>query len=139
MANIQIKTGDKFSEKIIYPDLSYKIIGAAFQVFNTCGYGRSENFYQKAFAKELELVGIKFVREKKVVSEYKGEQIGRYFLDFDIENKVSAELKARPKLGYAHIKQIVDYLKSTGYKLAILIHFTRDGVKYRRILNSYIR
>lgn len=56
-----------------------------------------------------------------------------------IENKVLAELKVRPKLGYAHIKQIVDYLKSTGYKLAILIHFTRDGVKYRRILNSYIR
>ena len=40
--------------KIIYPELSYKIIGVAFKIFNEIGFGMSEKFYQKAFAKELD-------------------------------------------------------------------------------------
>lgn len=50
-------------EKIIYPELSYKIIGIAFKIFNEVGFGMSEKYYQKAFAKELE--SEKLLYEKK--------------------------------------------------------------------------
>lgn len=46
------------------------------------------------------------------------------------------ELKARHNLGYPYIKQVMNYLKAGNYKLAIILYFTKDGVKYRRILNS---
>ena len=120
---------------VIYPELSYKIIGAAFRVFNNVGYGMSEKFYQQAFAKELEILQIGFEKEKLVNIIYGGESIGKYFLDFVVDGKVVVELKVRPRLGYVHIKQVMSYLKTTGHKLAILVYFTRDGVRYRRVLN----
>ena len=131
-ANIRIRT----DEKVIYPDLSYMIIGATYQVFNDMGYGLSEQTYQKAFAKELETRNITFKREQLATLQYKGEPVARFFLDFVLEEKIVVELKVRSKLGYAHIKQVMNYLKATGLKLAILIYFTRDGVKYRRVLNA---
>ena len=128
----------KTSEKVIYPELSYKIVGATFKVFNTCGYGHSEKYYQSAFAKELKQEEVQFKREHRVKVQYAGRTIGNYFLDFTVNHQVVVELKARARLGYIHVKQVMDYLRSTGYKLTPLIYFTRSGVKYRRIVNSYI-
>jgi GxxExxY protein len=121
---------------IIYPKLSYKIIGIAFRVFNEIGFGMNERYYQKAFAKELEKEKLFYEKEKIVKLNYKQQNIGNYFLDFVIENKIIVELKVKPKFGYVHIRQVLSYLKATGYKLAILIYFTRDGVKYKRIVNA---
>jgi len=126
------------SGKIIEPELSYKIIGLAFEVFNDLGYGMSEKYYQRAFAKLLEENKIPFQKEQHIKLLYHEEPIGSYFLDFVIDKKIVVELKIRPRLGYIHIKQVMGYLKSTGHKLAILIYFTRDGVKYRRIINERV-
>ncbi|MBI4132745.1 MAG: GxxExxY protein [Candidatus Sungbacteria bacterium] len=123
------------SGKVIYPELSYKIIGIAFTVFNTIGYGMGERYYQRAFAKALEETRIPFKREQLVQLRYQDKPIGRYFLDFVVEDKLVIELKVRPRFGYTHIKQVMSYLKTTDYKLAIIIYFTREGVKYRRIIN----
>ena len=123
-------------DDLIYPELSYKLIGTAFKVFNDTGYGMNEKFYQKIFAKKLESENLNFDKEKLIKINYQGEEVGRYFLDFIVDNKIVVELKVRPRFGYVHVKQVMDYLKTTGYKLAILIYFTRDGVKYRRVINA---
>lgn len=46
--------------KLIYPDLSYKIIGILFEVFNELGYSYKEVYYQRAIAKSFETLGIEF-------------------------------------------------------------------------------
>ena len=120
---------------LIYPELSYKLVGSAFKIFNDLGYGFPEKHYQQAFGELLKQQGFAFKREYFVQLEYLGEKIGKYFLDFVVDEKIVIELKVKSKMGYVHIKQVVCYLRSTGYKLAILIHLTRDGVKYRRIVN----
>ncbi len=122
--------------ELIYPELSYKLVGLAFKIFNEFGYGMAEKFYQQAFAKSLAEEGFKFQREKLVRLKFLDAPIGKYFLDFVVDEKIVVELKVKPQLGYIHIKQVTSYLKSAGYHLAILIYFTRDGVKYRRILNA---
>lgn len=68
---------------------------------------------------------------------YEGKPITKLFLDFLIEDKIVVEFKVLPKIGYIHIDQVMGYLKATNKKLAILIYFTKDGIKFRRILNSY--
>lgn len=122
--------------EVIYPELSYKLIGTAFAVFNSHGFGMSEKFYQKVFAETLTSEGMPFIREKLVQKSYGDEKTVKWYLDFVVDDKIVLELKVKPKLGYVHIKQVLEYLKVTGYKLAILIYFTREGVKYRRILNA---
>ena len=125
-------------DKIIYKDLSYKITGAAFNVFNKIGYGLNEKYYQKALALELDNLGISYIREKQIKIDYGNQNIGSYFADFIVDDKIVVELKTKPRFGYVHIRQVVEYLDKFGKKLAIIIYFTRDGVHYRRIINPRI-
>lgn len=121
---------------LIYPELSYKIVGLAFKVFNDVGYGMNEKFYQTAFQNLLQESKLDYKKEQLVKLSYANQPAGKYFLDFIVDSKVIVELKVRPRLGYVHIRQVMSYLKSTGHKLALLIYFTRDGIKYRRIVNA---
>ncbi len=123
-------------DDILFPEVSYQIVGAAFEVFNRLGWGHKEIIYQKAFSEELRQRKISHEREKIVEFRYKNTTLGKQILDFMINKEVVVELKIKPRLGYTHIKQVMEYLKLTNCKLAILLYFTPDGVKYRRILNS---
>ena len=123
---------------LIYPELSYKIVGSGFNVFNELGAGLSEKIYQAALAKEFAHKNIFFEREVYIPLEYQNENVGRYFADFIVDNKVIVELKVVSKLGYAHTKQLLGYLRSSRIKLGILLYFTNEGVKYRRVLNSMV-
>lgn len=53
-------------EKLIYPELSYKIIGIAFKIYNQLGHDIKEKYVQKAFEMALKEEGIKFIKEKEV-------------------------------------------------------------------------
>ena len=128
--------GNNANKELIFPELSYKIIGAAFSTFNELGYGLSEKVYQRALAKELEKLGLKFEREFYIPLRYGHENLSRHFADFVVEGKILVELKVVKKLGYSHARQVLDYLHSSGMRLGILLYFTREGIKYRRIINS---
>jgi len=121
--------------KIVYKDLSYQLIGAAYKVYNSLGFGLQEKYYQRAYEKELQKLSIPYKKELKVDLNYDGDKIGQYFLDFLIDDKIIIELKVVPRLRHVHIKQVLEYLKVLKKQLAILIFFTDEGVKYRRILN----
>lgn len=132
----QIKTNNvRISKELIYPELSYKLIGIAFKIYNSLGFGLQEKYYQRAFEKELSSMSIPYEREMMVDLNYNGEKIGKYFLDFLVEEKIILELKIAPRLRQIHIKQVFEYLKVLNKKLAILIFFTDQGVRYRRIIN----
>ncbi|EKD24154.1 MAG: hypothetical protein ACD_81C00091G0002 [uncultured bacterium] len=125
------------NNQVIYPEESYDIVGAAYAIFNELGYGFKEVVYQKAFAQELKKRNYNFENEKEIEVKYDNVILGKYRLDFIVDEKIVVELKVRHALGYAHIKQVMGYLKAGNYKLAILIYFTEEGVKFRRVLNSY--
>ena len=120
---------------LVYPELSFKIIGIAFNVYNDLGYGYQEKYYQKAIALDLNQGGIKYEREIPIKLEYKGEKIGKYFIDFIIENKIVLELKIGSCFHRRDIKQILTYLKASGLKLGIIILISPSGIKYKRIIN----
>ncbi len=125
-------------QNLIYPEISYELVGLAFNIFNKLGYGFQEKYYQRAFAKEMDKLNIKYEKEKRVDIQYEDGILGRYLLDFLVENKIVVELKTRPRFVYIDIKQVLNCLKVGDYKLALIIYFTSSGVKYRRIVNSYI-
>lgn len=125
-------------QDIIFPELSYSLIGANFKVYNELGWGYTEVQYQKALAKELDSVGIKYKREFYIPLKYQDKHISKFFADFVAEEKILLELKVVHKLGYSHTKQIFPYLVAAGIRLGILVYFTKDGVKYRRVLNPHI-
>ena len=124
------------SAELLYPELSFKLVGLAMELFNKIGYGMPEKYYQKAYAELLTRESINYQKELYVNLSFEGLPLTKHFLDFKIEDKIVIEFKVRHRLGYVHIKQVTAYLKATGCELAILIYFTPEGIKYRRIINS---
>ncbi len=123
--------------RLVYPKLSYKIIGILFDVYNNLGYGYQEKYYQKAIASEFRKNKIKFKEQVSSPISFKNEKIGSYFLDFLVENKIIVEIKKGNEFHKSDIQQVYAYLKHFNIKLGLLIGFTKDGVKFRRILNLY--
>lgn len=123
-------------EDLIYPELSYKLVGLAYNVFNELGHGHLEKIYQKAYAKELKEAGIVFKEQAPYQVIYKEEIIGNNFLDFLIEEKVIIELKRSDFYSKKYIDQVSNYIKVSNLKLAILINFTSNGVRIKRIVNE---
>jgi len=120
---------------IIYPDLSYKIMGAIFEVHKSLGPGFKESIYEKALIKELTLLGLKIEVQKTIPVFYKGEKVGLHKLDLVVEDKLVIELKAVESFSPHHRSQLLSYLKAGGYKLGILVNFSKSKVEYCRVVN----
>jgi len=120
---------------IIYPELSYKIIGVLFDVFNQLGYRYQEKYYQKAISNALAELKIPFKEQVQAPIEFKGQIIGRYFYDFLIDGKIILEIKRGDNFSVSDIKQIVAYLERSKLHLGILARFSSRGLKYKRIVN----
>lgn len=132
----QIKTLMKNEAKLLEPKLSYKIVGALFKVHTALGPGHQERYYQRACAIEFEKEGLKYSKELKIPFEYNGKSIGRYYLDFLIEDKIPLELKVTREFSKADIGQLLKYLRKTNKQLGMLVNFGSSSLEYNRIINS---
>ena len=121
---------------IVYKDESYKIVGAAFKVYNNLGHGFLEAVYQEALEIELQRQGIPYEREKELKINYDGIELKQtYKADFGCFGKIIVELKAVSALDDAHRSQVYNYLHATGYKLGLLLNFgCSDELEHERIL-----
>lgn len=57
-----------------------------------------------------------------------------YSADFICYNKIIVELKALGELNSDHEAQMLNYLKSTGLKLGLLINFGSKSLQYKRLV-----
>ena len=121
---------------LVYPELSYQIIEILFEVFKQIGAGYREKYCHKMIALELTRYGLNCKREVPAIIQYKGVKIGKCFFDFLIEDKIILEIKKDNNFSRKHIEQVHSYLKTAGLKLGIIANFTKEGIKYKRILNE---
>jgi GxxExxY protein len=123
-------------DDLVYPELSYEIIGCAYEVLDELGPGHMEKIYQKALAIVLSTKNIKFKEQVYYPVKFRSKLIGKGFLDFLIEEKIIVELKKDNRFSKTNIEQVFNYLKLSGLSLAILINFTKEGIKFKRIINT---
>jgi len=121
-------------EDLLYPDLSYRIIGILFKVSNTLGVGYQEKDYQQAIELAFKEYNLPYRKETKVEIMFGGKKIIRY-ADFIVDNKIILEIKKGERFFKSNIDQLFSYLKVTGLKLGLLINFTRKGLQFKRIVN----
>ncbi|MBL4656289.1 MAG: GxxExxY protein [Bacteroidia bacterium] len=129
---------------LVYPELSYKIVGCAYDVFNELGPGHYEKYYQKALASSFEIQKLSYKEQVYYPLKFKNEVIGKSFFDFLVEDKVIVEIKKDLRFSKARVDQVVNYLNISGLRLALLINFAKDEVVFKRFVNinnedSYIR
>jgi GxxExxY protein len=120
---------------LIYKDEAFKIIGACMEVHKTLGCGFLEAVYQEALMIEFEIQNIPYVREKELQINYKNRILQKkYQADFICFDKIIVELKALNQFESSHEAQVLNYLKATGFKLALLVNFGETSLKYKRIV-----
>lgn len=61
------------TDKVIYKELSYEIIGILFEVYNDLGYGYQEKYYERAIERYFIASNIKFIRQAPYRIAVKGE------------------------------------------------------------------
>jgi GxxExxY protein len=122
-------------DDLVHPGLSYKIVGLSFEVFKELGSGHKESLYQKAYSILLNKNGIRYKEQVYYPVKFQGRTIGKNFFDFLIEDKIVVELKKNAHFSKAHIDQVLNYLKVSKLKLAILISFGNEGAICKRIIN----
>lgn len=121
--------------ELIFKDECYKIIGCCYKVFDQLGPGLREINYQKALEKIFADEKINFKSQLYVPLKVNDKTIGKYYLDFLIDDKIAIELKVGELFRRKDIEQLVNYLKSKKLKLGIIINFTSTGTSFKRILN----
>lgn len=120
---------------LVYPELSYLIVGCAFEVYNELGPGHSEKTYHNALAKMFRKNDLKFEEQVYYPVRFKDEVVSRGFADFRVDDKIIVEIKKGGRYSKNHLEQVIDYIKRSKLKLGILINFTIEGVTFKRIIN----
>ena len=106
-----------------HQELTSKIIECAYKVHNSLGFGFLEAVYQNALLIELVKAGLRAEKEKGIQVYYDNHLVGDYAADIVVEEKVILKLKSVKDLHPAHEAQLVDYLKTTGIEVGLLINF----------------
>lgn len=125
--------------EIVHKELSYRVKGVLFDVYNRLGSNLPEQYYQSAVAIGLEREGIICETEKLFEVLYRGVQVGRYYVDVWVEQgKLLLELKVQPQILPLHWAQALSYLKVTDADLAIVVNFGAGSLMDERLPN-YLR
>jgi GxxExxY protein len=115
-----------------FEDITEKIIGCAYKVYNTMGYGFLESVYEKCLLIELRKTGLKSEYQKQIVVKYEGEVVGNFIADIFVEELIILEQKSVKNLAKAHEVQLVNYLVATEKNVGLLINFGEDKVEIKR-------
>ena len=120
----------------MYTELTEKIIGCAFKVYNQLGAGFLEKIYENALAIELKDAGLSAQQQYPIKVYYNEIVIGDYIADMVVEDRVIIELKAVNNLAKAHEVQLVNYLKATKIEVGLLINFGDTISVKRKVLSK---
>ncbi len=121
---------------IIYKEESYKIIGVCMEVHKKLGSGFLESVYAEALELEFQRVSIPYEKEKKLPVFYDDLPLKKYFrADFVCYNAIIIELKATQYNVDAFVRQTLNNVKATNFKLGLLVNFGMRSLNYKRVVN----
>jgi GxxExxY protein len=114
-------------------EITDKIIGVFYDVYNELGHGFLESTYAEAMCVALQQGGLTVHREVSVPVWFRRTKIGQYFADLIVNDTVLLELKASRNLEPAHEAQLLHYLRATDIEIGLLLNF---GLRpqFRRLL-----
>src|SRR5690349_4049872 len=116
--------------------LTHKVIGCAYKVHNTLGFGFLEKVYENSLRLELAKQAIHARQQIKLPVFYEGQRVGLYYHDRWIDDRLIIEIKAAIGLATEHELKLIHYLAATGIENGLLINFG-TSVQIRRKFRDY--
>ena len=115
-----------------HEEITHKIIGAAYQVYNQLGFGFLESVYHNAMLIELAKYDLKVESEKLLNVFYDDQVVGEFNADLFVDNTVVVELKSVQNFAKDHEVQLVNYLNGLRKEIGLLINFGPSRVEVKR-------
>jgi len=125
---------DTDKEEFLYKDLTYKIIGLAIEVHTKLGYGFLEKVYENSLMLLFRRNDIQAEQQAPVKVYFEDQVVGDYLADILVENKIILELKSIDNIADIHRAQVLNYLKATGLRIALILNFGKTKLQYERLI-----
>ena len=122
---------------ILHKELTGSILKLFYEVYNVLGHGFLEKVYQNALYTELKNNGFEVESQKQIKVYYKNVEVGEYYADLIVNDKVILELKATETITEAHEFQLLNYLKSTNIEVGLLLNFGKKPEFCRKVFQNY--
>ena len=114
-----------------------RTVGAVYEVANVLGAGFLEKVYERALLAELRMRGLQAESSVQIPVSYKDVPVGEYYADIVVEGKLIVELKCVDRFTDEHLAQCLNYLKATGFRLALLVNFQQPKVVWKRVAHNF--
>jgi len=119
-------------KNFLYKELSYKIVGCFYDVYNELGPAHKEQVYHEALGISFNEAGIRYKDKPRLAVLFRGKNVGIYEPDYIVDEKIVVEIKSLLNLPRVFEKQLYYYLRGTEYKVGYLVNFGNEHIDIRR-------
>ncbi len=119
-----------------HEEITKVVLESAFEVVKELGSGFLESVYEKSLAIVLEEKGLKTQCQHPIKVLFRGREVGQFYADILVNQKVIVELKSVKSLIPEHYAQVIHYLKATGFDIGLIINFGNQKLEYRRFTRT---
>lgn len=119
--------------KLVHAELTDKIIGVYYDVYNEVGHGFLESVYSNCMYLALRAEGLSAQREVPIPVYFRGSDVGQFKADLVVNGCVLIELKAVQNLDRSHEAQVMNYLRGTQLEVGLLFNFGGHKPQFRRL------
>jgi GxxExxY protein len=120
--------------ELLHRDLTKEIIDSAYKVHNALGCGLLEKVYGNALVWDLNLKRKKVIAQQEFIVRYRDKEVGTYYADLVVEDKVIVEVKSVEDIDDIHRAQLLNYLRISGVRVGLLVNFARPKLEYERLV-----
>ena len=121
-------------KELLHRELTKEIIDSLNKVHNALGCGLLEKVYGRALIWDLELKKRKVVSQQEFKVLYRDKDVGTYYADLVVEDKVIVEVKSVEKIDDVHRAQLLNYLRISRMRVGLLVNFSRPKLACERFV-----
>ena len=104
-------------------EITEKIIGVFYDVYNEVGYGFLESVYEKCLLVALRESGLAAEQQVTIPFFFRGHPLADFSADLLIDRKVLVEIKTCRTLDRTHEAQLLNYLRATEVEIGLMLNF----------------
>ncbi len=124
---------------LLYRELTDSILGVFYKVYTKLGFGFLEKVYENAMFLEFKKQDLLCSKQQPISVYYEGQEVGNYFADLIVENKVIVELKASAMIIPEHEAQLLNYLKATEIEVGLILNFGPKPTFSRKVFENRLK
>lgn len=125
-----------YQEEVANDDLTYRILGVAYEVHNALGPDLPEATYRDVMCDALAEAGLECEAEVELPVTFNGRVVAKRLADIIVEGEVILELKVVKRLKDEHLTQLGTNVRAAGHRRGLVINFGAARVQKARYVNA---